>query len=120
MVERYELTDIQAKAILEMRLARLTGLERDKIVAEYDEVMKVIADLQNILDTPSRVTDIILGELADLREEHGDERRTEILPAADEFTMESLVADEDVVVVVTHSGYVKRTHLPKSGRKAWW
>jgi DNA gyrase subunit A len=111
LVSRFQLSDIQAKAILEMRLARLTGLERDKIVAEHVEIMKLIADLQNILDTPSRVTDMIFAELEEVRQKYADDRKTEILPAADDFTMESLVADEDVVVVITHSGYVKRTPL---------
>lgn len=109
---RFSLSEIQAKAILDMRLARLTGLERDKIVAEYNEVMALIADLKDILDKPERVTKIILEELRVLREEHGDERRTEIVAsAADEFTMESLVADDEVAVTVTHTGYVKRTSL---------
>lgn len=111
LVQRFKLSDLQAKAILDMRLARLTGLERDKIIADYEEIMKVIADLQDILDKPDRVTDIIRAELSELREKYGDERRTEILPAADDFTMESLVADEEVAVTVTMGGYVKRTPL---------
>lgn len=110
--ERFGLSEIQAKAILDMRLARLTGLERDKIIAEYKEVLAIIADLKDILDKPERVTNIILEELRVLREDHGDERRTEIVAsAADEFTMESLVADDEVAVTVTHTGYVKRTSL---------
>lgn len=110
--ERFALSETQAKAILDMRLARLTGLERDKIVAEYKEVLALIADLKDILDNPERVTNIILEELKVLREDHGDERRTEIVAsAADEFTMESLVADDEVAVTVTHTGYVKRTSL---------
>jgi DNA gyrase subunit A len=109
---KFALSEVQAKAILDMRLARLTGLERDKIVAEYNEVMALIADLKDILDKPERVTAIILEELRVLREEYGDERRTEIVAsAADEFTMESLVADDEVAVTVTHTGYVKRTGL---------
>ena len=109
---RFTLSETQAKAILDMRLARLTGLERDKIIAEYQEVMALIADLKDILDKPERVTKLILEELRVLREEHGDERRTEIVAsAADEFTMESLVADDEVAVTVTHTGYVKRTSL---------
>lgn len=109
---RFGLSEIQSKAILDMRLARLTGLERDKIVAEYQEVMALIADLKDILDKPQRVTDMILNELKTLREEFGDSRRTEIIAtAADEFTMESLVADDEVAVTVTHTGYTKRTSL---------
>jgi len=109
---KFELSDIQAKAILDMRLAKLTGLERDKIINEYNEVMKIIADLEDILNTPQRVTDLILEEIRLLKENFGDERRTEIIAsAADEFTMESLVSDEDVAVTVSLTGYVKRTPL---------
>lgn len=112
LMERFGLSEIQAKAILDMRLARLTGLERDKIVAEHKEVMALIADLKDILDKPERVTALIRDELKTLKEEFGDERRTEIIAsAADEFTMESLVADEEVAVTVSHTGYVKRTSL---------
>ncbi len=111
LVDKFQLSDIQAKAVLDMRLARLTGLERDKIVADYNEIMKQIADLKDILDKPERVTAIIRDELKELREKYGDQRRTEILPAAGDFTMESLVADDDVVVSVTMGGYVKRTPL---------
>ena len=112
LVARFSLSDIQAKAILEMRLSKLTGLERDKIVAEYTEVMSLIADLQDILATPSRVTKIIRDDFVDLRERFGDDRRTEIIAdAADQFTMESLVADEEVAVTVTHAGYIKRTPI---------
>jgi DNA gyrase subunit A len=111
LIELFNLTEIQAKAILEMRLSRLTGLEREKIVLEYDEVMKVIADLSDILRSPQRVTDIVKAELTEIREKFGDERRTQLLAAADDFTMESLVADEEVAVSITHHGYVKRTPL---------
>jgi DNA gyrase subunit A len=112
LMEKFGLSEIQAKAILDMRLARLTGLERDKIVAEYAEVMALIADLKDILDKPERVTAIIREELRILKDEYGDKRRTEIVAtAADEFTMESLVADDEVAVTITHTGYVKRTDL---------
>jgi DNA gyrase subunit A len=112
LVERFNLSDIQAKAILDMRLARLTGLERDKIVAEYQDVMKVIADLKDILATPARVVAIIRAELTEMRDQFGDARKTEIVGSdADEFTMESLVADEEVAVTITVAGYVKRTPL---------
>lgn len=112
LIEKFELSEIQAKAILEMRLARLTGLEREKIVAELEEVMKEIGDLKNILDTPQRVTDIIRADNQELREKFGDGRKTEIIATvADEFTMESLVADEEVAVTITHGGYIKRTPL---------
>ena len=109
---QFSLSDIQAKAILDMRLGRLTGLEREKIIAEYKEVTSQIADLKAILDTPQRVTDIVKGEITEMRTNFADERRTEILASnADEFTMESLVADEEVAVTISHAGYIKRTPL---------
>jgi DNA gyrase subunit A len=112
LIAKFGLSEIQAKAILDMRLARLTGLERDKIIAEYNEVMSLIADLKDILDKPERVTALIRDELKVLQEEFGDERRTEIIASdADEFTMESLVADDEVAVTISHTGYVKRTPL---------
>ncbi len=112
LMARFGLTEIQAKAILDMRLARLTGLERDKILAEYQDVMATIADLKNILDTPARIVAMIKAELVEIREQFGDQRKTEIVSSdADEFTMESLVADEEVAVAITVAGYVKRTPL---------
>ncbi len=110
LIKTYGLSDIQAKAILDMRLAKLTGLERDKIIAEYAETVSVIADLRDILDRPERVTAIIKTDLALLKEAHGDERRTEIIASeADAIRMEHLVADEEVAVTITHGGYAKRT-----------
>jgi DNA gyrase subunit A len=110
LIKTYSLSDIQAKAILDLRLAKLTGLERDKIVAEYTETMATIADLRDILDRPERVTTIIKVDLAELKENHGDERRTEIIASeADAIRMEHLVADEEVAVTITHGGYAKRT-----------
>ncbi|MEI6834712.1 MAG: DNA gyrase C-terminal beta-propeller domain-containing protein, partial [bacterium] len=112
LVARFNLSDVQAKAILEMRLAKLTGLERDKIIAEYNEVMALIADLQDILATPGRVTKIITDDFKILRERFADERKTEIIAdAADELTMESLVADEEVAVSISQAGYIKRTPI---------
>lgn len=112
LVARFKLSDTQAKAILEMRLAKLTGLERDKIIAEYNETMALIADLQDILATPARVTKIITEDFKDLRERFADERKTEIIAdAADELTMESLVADEEVAVTISQAGYIKRTPI---------
>ncbi len=112
LVARFKLSDTQAKAILEMRLAKLTGLERDKIIAEYNETMALIADLQDILATPARVTKIITDDFKDLRERFADERKTEIIAdAADELTMESLVADEEVAVTISQAGYIKRTPI---------
>jgi DNA gyrase subunit A len=112
LIVRFEMTEIQAKAVLDMRLARLTGLEREKIVAEYEQLMETIADLKDILEKPARVIEIIKQEIAELREIHSDARRTEIIPsAADDFSMESLVADEEVAVSISHVGYIKRTPI---------
>jgi DNA gyrase subunit A len=112
LIEKFSLSDIQAKAILEMRLSKLTGLERDKIIAEYNEVLILIADLQDILAKSERVTSMIVQDFNELREKFGDARKTEIIAdASDEFTMESLVADEEVAVSVTHAGYIKRTPI---------
>ncbi len=112
LVARFKLSDTQAKAILEMRLAKLTGLERDKIIAEYNETMALIADLQDILASPARVTNIIKDDFEDLRTRFADERKTEIIAdAADELTMESLVADEEVAVTISQAGYIKRTPI---------
>jgi DNA gyrase subunit A len=112
LMDKFELTEIQAKAILDMRLARLTGLERDKIVVDYKEITEVIADLKDILDNPPRVVEIIKEELKEIRENFADERRTDIVASdADDFTMESLVADDEVAVTITHGGYIKRTEL---------
>ena len=110
--EKFKLSEIQAKAILDMRLARLTGLERERIIAEYDETLRQIEDYQGIIDDPQRVVQIIKDELTEIREKYGDERRTEVVrEKADELTMESLVADEEVVLTITFGGYAKRTPL---------
>jgi DNA gyrase subunit A len=111
LVSRFELTEVQADEILKLQLQRLTGLERQKIVDELEELRIRIADLKDILASPRRIDGIITDELRQLRESHGDPRRTEILPAADEIVLEDLIADEDVVVSITHSGYIKRTAL---------
>lgn len=112
LVARFELSEVQAKAILDMRLARLTGLEREKIVKEYESIMVEIKDYQDILNSSERVVAIVLEELEEVREKFSDERKTTIMSSdADEFTMESLVADEEVSVTITHAGYVKRTAL---------
>ncbi len=110
LVKTFALSEIQAKAILDLRLAKLTGLERDKIISEYAETMATIDNLRDILDRPERVTAIIKTDLAELKEAHGDERRTEIIASeADAIRMEHLVADEEVAVTITHGGYAKRT-----------
>jgi DNA gyrase subunit A len=111
LIEQFSLTEIQARAILEMRLQRLTGMERDKIVQEYDELMKFISDLQEILASEPRKFQIIKDELADLRARYGDARRSKIEYAAEEFADEDMIADEDMLITISHQGYVKRTPL---------
>ncbi len=103
----YHLSDVQAQRILEMQLQRLTGLEQDKIVAEYRDVMETIADLLDILAKPERVTRIIHDELTALKNQFGDARRSEIVLNTQELEMEDLIASEDVVVTLSHSGYIK-------------
>src|SRR5262245_60549129 len=111
LVAQFSLSEIQADAILEMQLQRLTGLERQKIVDELAEVRLQIADLKDILAKPRRVDQIVSDELKKIREDHADPRRTEIQDAVDEITVEDMIADEDVAISITHSGYVKRTSI---------
>ncbi|MGZ3788605.1 MAG: DNA gyrase subunit A [Bacteriovorax sp.] len=108
LIGTYKLSDIQAQAILDMRLQRLTGLERDKIIKDYNEIMKEIARLEQILGSDALITNIIRTEFEEIRENFGDMRRTEIVAKADEIHMEDLVKQEDVIVTITHKGYVKR------------
>jgi DNA gyrase subunit A len=110
-MEKFGLSEIQAKAILEMRLRVLTGLERDKIKAEFDELMKLIAFLKNILEDEGVRMQIIKDELAEMRDKYGDERRTEIVYAGGTFRMEDMIENEEVVITVSHAGYIKRTAL---------
>ncbi|MDP2626326.1 MAG: DNA gyrase subunit A [Candidatus Rokubacteria bacterium] len=110
LMRRLDLSEIQAKAILDMRLQRLTQLERHKIVEEHEQTVALIADLQGILASDRRLMDIIKSELLALKEEFGDARRTEILAETADLTIEDLLADEDMVVTITRSGYIKRTH----------
>jgi DNA gyrase subunit A len=107
----YYLSDAQAEAILQLRLQRLTGLEQDKIVGEYREVMDKIADLLNILATPARVTQIIGEELLAIRAQYNDKRRSEIITHTQDMSMEDLIAPEDVVVTLSHGGYMKAQKL---------
>jgi len=107
----YRLSDVQAQRILEMQLQRLTGLEQEKIVNEYKEVMVNIADLLDILAKPERITTIIAEELAETNRQFGDERRSEIVMDAQDLSMEDLIAPEDVVVTLSHTGYVKAQPL---------
>lgn len=108
LMGKYSLSDIQAQAILDMRLQRLTGLERDKIVKDYNDIMKEIARLESILGSEEEITAIIKQECLEVLENFGDKRRTEIIAKADEIHMEDLVKQEDVIVTITHKGYVKR------------
>lgn len=110
-MSRFELTEIQADEILKLQLQRLTGLERQKIVDELATLRERIADLRAILASPRRIDGIITEEFGELRKTHGDARRTEIVEAANTIEIEDLIADEDVAISITHSGYVKRTSL---------
>ena len=106
--QQFGLSELQAQAILEMRLQRLTGLERDKIEQEYKETLALITELKGILDDPQKIVAIIKDELSALREKFGDERRTRIVDSAVGFEAEDLIADEDMVITISHSGYIKR------------
>jgi len=107
----YRLSDVQAQEILQMRLQRLTGLEQDKIVNEYKEIMDVIADLLDILATASRVTTIITDELLEIKRQFGDKRRSEIVANAQDLSLEDLITPQDVVVTLSHTGYIKSQPL---------
>ncbi|MDD5422689.1 MAG: DNA gyrase subunit A [Candidatus Omnitrophica bacterium] len=112
LMKRFELSDKQAQAILEMQLQRLTGLERDKIEKEYLELIKKIELYKSILASEKKVLEIVKGETKELADKFGDDRRTEIAPEAEELEIEDLIAEEDVVVTISHTGYIKR--LPVS------
>ncbi|MFM6978793.1 MAG: DNA gyrase C-terminal beta-propeller domain-containing protein, partial [Methylophilaceae bacterium] len=107
----YRLSDVQAQEILQMRLQRLTGLEQDKIVNEYREVMDLIADLLDILARAERVTQIIIDELTQIRQQFGDQRRSEIVHNAQDLSLEDLITPQDVVVTLSHTGYIKSQPL---------
>jgi DNA gyrase subunit A len=111
LIRRLDLSEIQAKHILDMRLQRLTQLERHKIVEEHEQTLALIADLKGILASEERLMGIIKDELAALKNDFGDERRTEILEETADLTIEDLLADEEMVVTITRSGYIKRTHV---------
>ncbi|MGE5197541.1 MAG: DNA gyrase subunit A [Deltaproteobacteria bacterium] len=113
LMKNYDLSDAQAQAILEMQLQRLTALERDKLEAEYLELIKKIQLYESILASEKKIEGIIKDELAELKKKYGDERLTEIVAEAEEIEVEDLIAEEDVVVTISHSGYIKR--LPVSG-----
>lgn len=111
LINSFQLSEIQAKAILEMRLQRLTGLERDKIRDEYAELKKLIDYYRDVLADEKLRMDIIKDELGEMKEKYGDERRTEIVYTGDEISLEDMIADEDVVITISHQGYIKRTAL---------
>ncbi len=108
LIAKYELSEIQAQAILDMQLRRLTGLERDKIVKEYDEVMALIAELKGILADENKIKAIIREEFEEIIEKYGDDRRTEIIAQGDDIQIEDLIKQEDQIVTITHKGYIKR------------
>jgi len=108
LISRFDLSEIQAQSILDMRLQRLTGLERDKIIRDYEEIMAVIAKLRDILGDEKLVMKIIRDEFLEIKETYGDERRTEIIDAVDEILPEDMITQEDMAVTVTHTGYIKR------------
>ncbi|ODS90062.1 MAG: DNA gyrase subunit A [Chryseobacterium sp. SCN 40-13] len=111
LINEFELSDLQAQAILDLRLARLTGMELDKIRAEYEEIMAFINDLKDILSNESRRYEIIKEEMQEIKEKYGDERRTEIDYAGGDMSIEDFIPNENVVVTISHAGYIKRTLL---------
>ncbi len=111
LIERFKLSDIQARAIVEMRLRQLTGLEQDKLRAEFDELMKLIEHLKALLADVNLRTDVIKEELAEIRDKYGDNRRSQIEYSGGDVSIEDLIADENVVITISHAGYIKRTNL---------
>ena len=111
LIERFELSDIQARAIVEMRLRQLTGLEQDKLRAEYEELMKLIAHLKALLEDVNLRIALIKEELVEIRDKYGDERRSIIEYSGGDVSIEDLIADENVVITISHAGYIKRTNL---------
>ncbi len=111
LIERFSLSELQARAIVEMRLRQLTGLEQDKLRAEYDEIMKLIQHLRDLLANKELRMDLIKQELNEIKEKYGDKRRSEIEYAGGDMSIEDLIADEQVVITISHAGYIKRTSL---------
>jgi len=109
LMATFNLSEIQAKAILDLRLQKLTGLEREKIKAEYEEIQKLIAELKALLESEEKQREVVVTELQEVKEKYGDERRTEITYADGDISIEELIPDEDVVVTISHLGYIKRT-----------
>jgi len=111
LMDRFKLSEIQAKAIVDMRLRQLTGLEQDKLRSEYEEIIKTIADLKDILEKKERRMNIIKEELIEVRDKYGDERRSIIEYAGGDLSIEDMIPDEQVVITISHAGYIKRTSL---------
>src|SRR5680860_73439 len=111
LIERFKLSEIQAKAIVEMRLRQLTGLEQDKLRAEYDEILKTIDDLKDILNSKERRMTVITDELLEIKEKYGDARRSVIEYAGGDLSIEDMIPNEQVVITISHAGYIKRTSL---------
>ena len=111
LITKFKFSDIQAQAILDMQLRRLAALERQKLIDEYEELIKLIAELEEILNSETALRRVIIKEMREVQKAYADERRTQIVDSGVELTLEDLIADEDVVVTLTHSGYVKRTPL---------
>lgn len=117
LIERFSFSERQAQAILDMRLQKLTGLEVDKIVAEYKETLKLIARLKEILESKALRMEILKQEIIDIRDKYGDERRTEIIGDIGDFSVEDMIAEEDMVITITHNGYIKRFPVDISRRQ---
>ncbi|MBN2633637.1 MAG: DNA gyrase subunit A [Bacteroidales bacterium] len=117
LMERFSLSEIQARAIVEMRLRQLTGLEQDKLRAEYKEIMELIEYLKSVLDSTELQMKIIKDELSEIKEKYGDARKTEIVPNAEEFNPEDFYADDEMVITISHLGYIKRTPLTEFRRQ---
>ena len=111
LMGKFELSEIQSKAIVEMRLRQLTGLEQDKLRSEYDELLKTITDLKDILDKKDRRMEIIKTELLEIKDKYGDERRSKIEYAGGNFSIEDMIPDDKMVITISHAGYIKRTPL---------
>ena len=117
LMQKYKLSDVQAQAILDMRLQRLTGMEREKIEGEYLDVIKKIEQLKGILKSQTKRMKIIKDELNELKKKYGDDRRTMVTDEEEEFTLEDLIAEEDMVITITHSGYIKRLSISSYRRQ---
>ncbi|MEA3497195.1 MAG: DNA gyrase subunit A [Bacteroidota bacterium] len=111
LMSRFELSEIQSKAILEMRLQKLTGLEIDKLKAEYEEILKLIVELKKILDNEDLRMEIIKNDLLEIKEKYGDERRSEIVQSSEDINIKDIIPNEEAVITISHNGYIKRTNL---------